>query len=378
MVAPTESDASRNPASPPPSAENVLEVRDLRTYFGLDEGTVRALDGVSFDIKRDSVLGIVGESGCGKSVLARSIMSIVQPPGYIPSGEINFTRPVNGVMQTDDLVQLDPDGEKMRSIRGGEITMVFQEPMVSFSPVYTIGNQIMEAVMLHQKVSKAEARNRTIEMLGLVGIPNPERRIDEYPFNFSGGMRQRAMIAMALSSNPKLLIADEPTTALDVTTQAQILELLLKLQEEFGMAMILITHNLGLVAQMAKEVAVMYLGKMVEQTDVGTLFSNPQHPYTQELLRSIPRLGRTKQTSRLTAIKGSVPPPYSRPSGCAFHPRCPKVISGVCEKFTPEPIQLSENQFASCLLYSDAEEHKMGETLPDTTAISSSEPEEKE
>lgn len=353
MVVPTESDVPASTAPVLRDGSNVLEVRNLKTYFGLDEGTVRAVDGVSFDIKRDSVLGIVGESGCGKSVLARSIMSIVQPPGYIPSGEIHFTRPVNGEMKSDDLVQLDPDGEDMRSIRGGEITMVFQEPMVSFSPVYTVGNQIMEAVILHQKVSKAEARNRTIEMLGKVGIPNPERRIDEYPFNLSGGMRQRAMIAMALSSNPKLLIADEPTTALDVTTQAQILDLMVELQEEFGMAMILITHNLGVVAQMAKEVAVMYLGKIVEYTDVATLFDNPQHPYTQELLKSIPRLGRTKQTERLTAIKGSVPPPYSRPGGCAFHPRCPQAMAGVCEVIDPEPIQISDRQLVSCLLHSD-------------------------
>ena len=364
-AATAESDAPANAAQAVRDGANVLEVRDLQTYFALDEGTVRAVDGVSFDIKRNSVLGIVGESGCGKSVLARSIMSIIQPPGYIPNGQIHFTRLVDGVMRSDDLVKLDPDGEEMRSIRGGEITMVFQEPMVSFSPVYTIGNQIMEAVTLHQKVSKAEARNRTIELLGLVGIPNPERRIDEYPFNFSGGMRQRAMIAMALSSNPKLLIADEPTTALDVTTQAQILELMVKLREEFGMAMILITHNLGVVAQMAKEVAVMYLGKIVEYTDVATLFSNPQHPYTQELLKSIPRLGRSKQTARLTAIKGSVPPPYSRPGGCMFHPRCPQAMAGVCETTNPEPIQISENHLASCLLHSDAA--KQSSRAPETT-----------
>jgi peptide/nickel transport system ATP-binding protein len=239
----------------------------------------------------------------------------------------------------------------MRRIRGADITMVFQEPMVSFGPVHTIGEQIVESILLHQDVTKKDARDRAIEVLGRVGIPSPERVVDEYPFRLSGGMRQRAMIAMALSCNPKLLIADEPTTALDVTTQAQILELMAELQAESGMAMVLITHNLGVVAQMAEEVIVMYLGKVVERADVKTLFGDPKHPYTQELLQSIPRLRRTKQLDRLVAIRGNVPPPYTRPSGCPFHPRCPKAMPGVCDVVEPEVLDVAPGHQVSCLLY---------------------------
>ena len=311
----------------------LLDVKNLRTYFFLDEGVVRAVDDVSFAMGRSGVLGVVGESGCGKSVLARSIMRIVRPPGRTIEGEILYYRPTpDGASDLGadivDLAELPLDGPEIREIRGGDITMVFQEPMVSFSPVHTIGNQIIESILLHQDVTKQEARNQAIETLRRVGIPNPESRVDEYPFRLSGGMRQRAMIALALSCNPNLLIADEPTTALDVTTQAQILDLMTELQQEYGMAMMLITHNLGVVAQVAEEVIVMYLGKVVERADVKTLFRDPKHPYTQELLKSIPQLSRLKQNERLTSITGNVPPPFVRPSGCPFHPRCPMAMPG--------------------------------------------------
>ena len=322
---------------------------------------MRAVDDVSFEMGRGRVLGVVGESGCGKSVLARSIMRIVRPPGRTVEGEILYSRPAEDrpADTTDDVVELcslDQNGPEMRRIRGADITMVFQEPMVSFGPVHTIGEQIVESILLHQDVTKKEARDRAIEVLGRVGIPSPERVVDEYPFRLSGGMRQRAMIAMALSCNPKLLIADEPTTALDVTTQAQILELMAELQAESGMAMVLITHNLGVVAQMAEEVIVMYLGKVVERADVKTLFGDPKHPYTQKLLQSIPRLRRTKQLDRLVAIRGNVPPPYTRPSGCSFHPRCPKAMPGVCDVVEPAVLDVAPGHQVSCLLYAGPSE----------------------
>jgi peptide/nickel transport system ATP-binding protein len=343
------------------SKSSLLEVRNLKTYFFLDEGVVRAVDDVSFEIDRGTVLGVVGESGCGKSVLARSIMRIVRPPGRFVEGQIIYRRSTEGGPEdadpdSIDLVELPTDGPEMREIRGGEITMVFQEPMVSFSPVHTVGSQIIEGILLHQEVTPEEARAQAIVTLRRVGIADPERNVDEYPFNLSGGMRQRCMIAMALSCNPTLLIADEPTTALDVTTQAQILELMAELQQESGMAMMLITHNLGVVAQMAEEVIVMYLGKIVERADVQTIFNNPKHPYTQELLKSIPRLSRTKQTERLTAISGNVPPPFVRPSGCHFHPRCPAFMPGVCDVVEPKTITVGENHTTSCLLFSDGSE----------------------
>ena len=348
----------------------LLEIRNLKTYFFLDEGVVRAVDDVTFELDRGRVLGVVGESGCGKSVLARSIMRIVRPPGRSLEGEIIYNphpdplpqgRGSTGRQDSVDLLDLPPDGTEMRNIRGSEITMVFQEPMVSFSPVHTVGAQIIEGILLHQSVTKEEARERAIEILRRVGIPDPERIVDEYPFNLSGGMRQRCMIAMALSCNPTLLIADEPTTALDVTTQAQILELMAELQEDFGMAMMLITHNLGVVAQMAEEMIVMYLGKIVERADIQTLFSDPKHPYTQELLKSIPQLSRTRQTERLAAISGNVPSPFVRPPGCPFHPRCPQFMAGVCDVIEPPQVSVGVNHTASCLLYTDAGAERSGE-----------------
>ncbi len=332
----------------------LLEVKDLKTHFFLDEGTVRAVDGVSFDIRPSVVLGVVGESGCGKSVLARSVMRIVRPPGRTIEGSVMYDRGRRRGVSDDvvDLVRIPVDDPDMRDIRGSDITMIFQEPMVSFSPVHTIGQQIIEGITLHDSdVSEGEARGRAVEMLRRVGIPNPESRIDQYTFSLSGGMRQRCMIAMALASDPSLLIADEPTTALDVTTQAQILELMGELQSEFGMAMMLITHNLGVVAQMAEEVIVMYLGKVVEWTDIKTLFDDPKHPYTMELLKSIPRLSRVKREERLTPIAGSVPSPYVRPTGCPFHPRCPKAIANVCDTIEPELTRVGDRHVVSCLLY---------------------------
>jgi len=325
----------------------LLAVNDLKTYFFQDEGTIKAVDGASFHIAPGQTLGIVGESGCGKSVTARSILRIVEPPGRIVEGEILW-RDVSGV--TRDLAQLDAGSREMRSIRGKEIGLVFQEPMTSFSPVHTVGNQIIEAVRLHLNVSKTEARNRAIEALGQVGIPQPERRIDDYSFQLSGGLRQRAMIAVALSCDPRLLIADEPTTALDVTTQAQILDLLRELQQQRGMAIMLITHNLGVVAEMADAVVVMYLGRVVEVGSVDAIFHNAKHPYTQALLRSIPSIESAPRV-RLATITGSIPHPYNRPSGCPFHPRCPDFRRGVCNVSEPELRDLGGGQLVSCFLY---------------------------
>jgi oligopeptide/dipeptide ABC transporter ATP-binding protein len=335
--------------------DTLIEVKDLKTYFMCHEGTVRAVDGCSFTVRRGKTLGIVGESGCGKSVASQSILRIVPPPGRIVSGEILFYRRPGRKddSRTADVVEmtrLDPDGDEVRAIRGKEIAMIFQEPMTSFSPVHTIGNQILEAIGLHLTTNKKESRARAIDMLARVGLPDCEEILDCYPFQLSGGMRQRAMIAMALSCRPSLLIADEPTTALDVTTEAQILELMKKLQAEFGMSIMYITHNLGVIAEMADEVVVMYLGKEVEQADIMSLFYEPRHPYTQALLRSIPKVGR-KSRARLESIKGMVPDPYSIPAGCAFNPRCKECIPGLCNVKEPPFFQLSPTQWARCWLY---------------------------
>ena len=340
-----------------PMDENALlvEVRNLRTFFFLDEGTVRAVDGAEFEIRRSHTLGVVGESGCGKSVTAQSIMRIVPSPGKIVEGEILYHRQMrhdgtSASTEVVDLTKLNPQGRDVQSIRGNEIAMIFQEPMTALSPVHTVGNQIVEATMLHQGVSKAEARDRAIEMLGRVRMPRPEQRIDDYPFQLSGGMRQRAIIAMALSCSPSLLIADEPTTALDVTTEAQILELMKDLQEEMGMAIMYITHNLGVIAEMAEEVVVMYLGKVVERTDVDTLFYDPQHPYTQALLKSIPRIGPDMK-ARLETIKGMVPDPYTALKGCLFHPRCPDFMPDLCDQVEPGVSHVGPGHTVTCPLY---------------------------
>ncbi len=317
--------------------DNLLEVRDLRTYFHTEEGISKAVDGVSFELRRGETLGLVGESGCGKSVSALSVMRLIpQPPGRIESGQILFGG--------RDLLQLSED--EMCQVRGDEIAMIFQEPMTSLNPVLTCGYQIAESVMLHQGVSKEEARNRAIEMLRLVGIPAPEQRVDEYPHQLSGGMRQRVMIAMALSCNPDLLIADEPTTALDVTIQAQILELLQRLQEEFDMAVLMITHDLGVIAEVADRVAVMYAGQVVEYASTQDLFTNPQHPYTRGLMQSIPRLDEHRE--RLDIIAGIVPDAREFPDGCRFAPRCTLAEEG-CRAASVELRELSDDHWGRCI-----------------------------
>jgi oligopeptide/dipeptide ABC transporter ATP-binding protein len=328
----------------------VLEVEDLKTYFRSEEGVVRAVDGVSFEVRAGRTLGIVGESGCGKSITARSILGIVDRPGRIESGSIRLS-PAEPGRAPVDLARLDPAGAEMRAIRGKEIALIFQEPMSSFSHHYTIGNQIVEAIRLHSTLSAAEARARAIELLRMVGVPKPERRIDEYPFQLSGGLRQRVMIAMALACDPRILIADEPTTALDVTTQAQILDLLRSLQRERGLALILITHDMGVIAEMADEVVVMYLGRAVERGPVDGIFHDPKHPYTQALLRSIPSI-MAEPRSRLATVAGSIPHPFNRPPGCPFHPRCPDYMPGVCETAEPpELIDATGTREVACFLY---------------------------
>ena len=334
--------------------EVFLEVRGLKTHYFTDEGVVKAVDGADFQIQRGGTVCLVGESGCGKSVTARSILQIVSKPGRIVSGEILMHRSDREVV---DLAGLNPSGRAMRAIRGKEIAMIFQEPMSSLSPVHTIGNQIMEAILLHFDVNKEEARTRAIELLKRVGIPKADQRLDAYVFQLSGGMRQRAMIAMALSCQPSLLIADEPTTALDVTTQAIILDLIKELQRDLNMTIMFITHDLGVVAEIADEVVVMYLGKAVESGTVDTIFHDPKHPYTRALHKSIPKLGESDK-GPLDTIRGMVPHPFARPQGCTFHPRCESFIPGVCDRIDPPIIPLSEGADVRCLLYGGAESER--------------------
>jgi oligopeptide/dipeptide ABC transporter ATP-binding protein len=347
----------------------LLAVRDLKTYFFQDDGLVKAVDGASFDVFAGRTLGIVGESGCGKSVTARSILRIIDRPGRIIGGQILLQRHEDGKTarrghpkghskaarrqggeSAVDLVKLKADGAEMRAINGGEIGLIFQEPMTSFSPVHTVGNQIVEAIQLHRRMSKKEARARAIELLRLVGVPRAEGRVDEYAHQLSGGLRQRAMIAMALAADPRLLIADEPTTALDVTTQSQILNLLLDLQERNGMAIMLITHDLGVIAEMADDVVVMYLGRVVEEGPVDAIFHAPKHPYTRALLRSIPSVDSPPRR-KLPTISGSIPHPYNRPPGCPFHTRCPDFMPGLCNVVEPALAPVGAGQMAACFLY---------------------------
>jgi oligopeptide/dipeptide ABC transporter ATP-binding protein len=318
----------------------LLEVKHLKTYFFLDEGVSQAVDGMDFRIHKGKTLGMIGESGCGKSVSALSILQLIpMPPGKIISGEILF--------EGQDLLQKNKD--EIKKIRGNDISMIFQEPMTSLNPVFTIGDQIMEPILLHQGVGKARARQMAIEMLDLVGISSPAKRVDEYPHQLSGGMRQRAMIAMALSCRPKLLIADEPTTALDVTIQAQILALIKRIRKEIGMAVLMITHDLGVIAETADDVVVAYAGKAVEYADVFTIFKSPAHPYTQALYNSIPRLTDTKKR-RLEVVSGMVPNPLEFPPGCRFNPRC-KYAKDFCRTDDPQLISISENQRVRCFMH---------------------------
>lgn len=334
----------------------LLEVKNLKTHFYTDDGIVKAVDGVDFTLRQGTTLGIVGESGCGKSVTAQSILRIVPSPGKVVAGQVLYHAPhgstANGHNQSTalDLTQLPADSKAMRSIRGAEISMIFQEPMTALSPVHKVGNQIVETIMLHQNVSKSRARQRAIDILRQVGMPQPESVLDSYRDQLSGGMRQRAMIAIALSCDPALLIADEPTTALDVTVEAQILALIRQLQRERGMAIVYISHNLGVIAQITQEVIIMYLGRVVEHANVVSIFHNAKHPYTQLLLKSIPRLGH-KSDELLAAIEGSVPDPLNMPPGCAFHPRCPFMKPGICEVNEPELIDVGQNHSVRCVLY---------------------------
>jgi oligopeptide/dipeptide ABC transporter ATP-binding protein len=304
----------------PENAQPLIDIQQLRTQFATDDGVVTAVDGVSFSIPRGQTVGLVGESGCGKSVTGLSLLQLVPSPGRVTGGKMLFWR--EGAAEPVDLATLSARGEAIRAVRGNEIAMIFQEPMTSLNPVYTIGDQIGEAMRLHQGLSRAHARRRAIEMLDQVGIASPRQRVDEYPHQLSGGMRQRAMIAMALGCQPALLIADEPTTALDVTIQAQILDLLRELQHEMGMAILLISHDLGVIAELAHQVVVMYAGRVVERALVDDLFYQPLHPYTRGLLRSVPVLGGTSK-ERLASIPGTVPSLLALPTGCPFRPRCP-------------------------------------------------------
>jgi peptide/nickel transport system ATP-binding protein len=327
----------------------LLSVRDLVVHFGQEYDLVRALEGVSFDLKAGRTLGIVGESGCGKSVTARSILRIIDHPGRIVSGSI-LLEP--GTPQEIDITALDPAGKPIRAIRGGRIALIFQEPMTALSVHYTIGNQIIEAIRQHRQMSATAAQDRAIALLGEVGIPRPETRIDAYPFQLSGGLRQRVGIAMALAGDPEILIADEPTTALDVTTQAQILGLLRRLQADKGIALMLITHDMGVIAEMADDVAVMYLGRIAEAAPVHRLFTQPQHPYTRALLRSVPSILAAPR-QRLASIGGAVPHPAARPTGCPFHPRCTEVIPGRCANEIPAAV-VAGSVGASCFRAEEA------------------------
>lgn len=337
-------------------SENILDINDLRTSFFVEGSEIKAVDGVTFQVPKGKTLGIVGESGSGKSISALSILQLIDAPGKIVGGSIRF--------KDEELTTAKTS--RMRNIRGNEISMIFQEPMTSLNPVYTIGQQLREAYKIHQGLGKKEGTKRSIEMLELVGIPSPEKRVDQYPYELSGGMRQRVMIAMALACKPELLIADEPTTALDVTIQAQILELIKDLQEEIGMSVVMITHDLGVVAETCDYVAVMYCGKVVEFADVETLFENPRHPYTVGLLNSLPR--HDIDQDELVPIKGNVPAPDEMPSGCRFAPRCPHA-SDICSKL-PELETQEDGNDVRCWIYTEQWDGEKGVKVYDNETTS--------
>ena len=340
-----------------PSTEALLAIEGLKTHFFLDEGVVRAVDGVDLRLPAGKTVCVVGESGCGKSITARSILGLVESPGRVVDGHIwwrtdsdaSGTAAVSASARVD-LAAFDIRSESMRTIRGNEISMVFQEPMASLSPVYTVANQLVEAIQVHLPMSKNDAWKRGIQLLERVGIPRPERTMESYPFQLSGGMCQRVMIAIALSCEPRLLIADEPTTALDVTTQARIIDLLVDIQQDTGMAMMFITHDLGVVAEIADEVVVMYLGTVVEQGNVDEIFHDPQHPYTKALLASIPTMGRGVRQP-LKSIRGQVPHPLDRPKGCPFQPRCDDAVPGLCDTVDPPTVALTDGRRVRCVLH---------------------------
>ena len=327
----------------------LLQVKNLQISWLLDKTFIPIVSGLNFSLETGKVLALVGESGCGKSVTALSLLRLLAKELRIVEGEILLSGQNNG--KSIDIAKLKPRGEEIQKIRGGLVSMIFQEPMSSFSPLHTIGHQIMEVILLHNDISKEEAQERTIDLLQKVGIADAGKAVNSYPFEFSGGMRQRAMIAKALSCNPLLLIADEPTTALDVTIQAQILNLMRDVQQEFGTSIIFISHDLGVVGQMADEIAVMYMGKIVERGSVKDIFKSPKHPYTIKLLDAIPRLGNLEAIRHLEPIRGSVPGLFNRPPGCAFHDRCDYFMSGICDATFPELKEVSENHFTACCLY---------------------------
>src|SRR6266542_3769152 len=344
----TASAATPAQAVPNGAVDNVIEIQDLHVHFHTKLGTVRAVNGVSLDIPRGKVVGVVGESGCGKSQTAFALMQLVAPPGKIEQGTILF-RPKESAAPIN-LLEYDRNSDAMRAIRGRHISMIFQAPMTALNPLYPNGDQITEAILLHQTKDRKQAEARAVEILAKVGLPNPKRLLGQFPHQLSGGMRQRAMIALALSCEPDLLLADEPTTALDVTTQAQILDVMRELQAEIGMSILFVTHNLGVIAQMADEVAVMYMGRIVEHAPVDELFDDPKHPYTRALMRSIPHLGSARH-ARLNVIEGSIPNQYAQVPGCSFHPRCPVAKPGLCEVYEPALRSVTATAEVSCFLF---------------------------
>ena len=333
--------------TPETTRDTVLDIRGLRTHFLTDDATIRAVDGVDLQVERGRTLCVVGESGCGKSAMARSVLQLVEPPGKVVDGSILLHPTTDG--DPLDLATLRPTGKEIRSVRGKDVAMVFQEPMSSLSLVHTVGNQVGEPLRVHENLTRKEARTRAVELLERVRVPGAERVVDSYPFQLSGGMCQRVMIAMALACGPRVLVADEPTTALDVTTQAQILDLFAELQRDSGMGVMFITHDMGVVAEIADEVAVMYLGTVVEQGPVDQIFHDPQHPYTQALLEAVPRFGAVKK-DRLPTIRGTIPDPRSQPSGCVFRTRCPEAVEGLCDTTVPRVTVPSPGRRVRCLL----------------------------